>query len=234
MAKHYHIMANEGDIAETVLLPGDPMRAKFIAENYLENAKCYNKVRGMFGFTGTYKGKRISVQGTGMGMPSHSIYVDELINVYKAKKLIRIGSAGSINNDVNLRDIVIAEAASTNSGINRRRFNGMNYAPCANFELLYAAYNKAKEKNINVKVGNILSSDLFYDNTGDSVELWADYGCLAVEMETAELYTLAARYGVKALSILTISDHILKGLETTPEERERTFTDMMEIALEIG
>lgn len=234
MAKHYHIMANEGDIAETVLLPGDPMRAKFIAENYLENAKCYNKVRGMFGFTGTYKGKRISVQGTGMGMPSHSIYVDELINVYKAKKFIRIGSAGSINNDVNLRDIVIAEAASTNSGINRRRFNGMNYAPCANFELLYAAYNKAKEKNINVKVGNILSSDLFYDNTGDSVELWADYGCLAVEMETAELYTLAARYGVKALSILTISDHILKGLETTPEERERTFTDMMEIALEIG
>ena len=234
MAKHYHIMANEGDISETVLLPGDPMRAKFIAENYLENAKCYNKVRGMFGFTGTYKGKRISVQGTGMGMPSHSIYVDELINVYKAKKLIRIGSAGSINNDVNLRDIVIAEAASTNSGINRRRFNGMNYAPCANFELLYAAYNKAKEKNINVKVGNILSSDLFYDNTGDSVELWADYGCLAVEMETAELYTLAARYGVKALSILTISDHILKGLETTPEERERTFTDMMEIALEIG
>lgn len=234
MAKHYHIMANEGDIAETVLLPGDPMRAKFIAENYLENAKCYNKVRGMFGFTGTYKGKRISVQGTGMGMPSHSIYVDELINVYKAKKLIRIGSAGSINNDVNLRDIVIAEAASTNSGINRRRFNGMNYAPCANFELLYAAYNKAKEKNINVKVGNILSSDLFYDNTGDSVELWANYGCLAVEMETAELYTLAARYGVKALSILTISDHILKGLETTPEERERTFTDMMEIALEIG
>lgn len=234
MAKHYHIMANEGDIAETVLLPGDPMRAKFIAENYLENAKCYNKVRGMFGFTGTYKGKRISVQGTGMGMPSHSIYVDELINVYKAKKLIRIGSAGSINNDVNLRDIVIAEAASTNSGINRRRFNGMNYAPCANFELLYAAYNKAKEKNINVKVGNILSSDLFYDNTGDSVELWADYSCLAVEMETAELYTLAARYGVKALSILTISDHILKGLETTPEERERTFTDMMEIALEIG
>ena len=234
MGKHYHIMANEGDIAETVLLPGDPMRAKFIAENYLENAKCYNKVRGMLGFTGTYKGKRISIQGTGMGMPSHSIYVDELINVYKAKKLIRIGSAGSISNDVNLRDIVIAEAASTNSGINTRRFNGMNYAPCANFELLFDAYNKAKEKNISVKVGNILSSDLFYDNTGDSLDLWADFGCLAVEMETAELYTLAARYGAKALSILTISDHILKGLETTPEERETTFTDMMEIALEIG
>lgn len=234
MGKHYHIMASEGDIAETVLLPGDPMRAKFIAENYLENAKCYNRVRGMFGFTGTYKGKRISIQGTGMGMPSHSIYVDELINVYKAKKLIRIGSAGSISNDVNLRDIVIAEAASTNSGINTRRFKGMNYAPCANFELLYDAYNKAKEKNINVKVGNILSSDLFYDNTGDSINLWSNYGCLAVEMETAELYTLAARYGAKALSILTISDHILKGLETTPEERETTFTDMMEIALEIA
>ena len=234
MGKHYHIMADKNDIAETVLLPGDPMRAKFIAENYLENAKCYNNVRGMLGYTGTYKGKRVSVQGTGMGMPSHSIYVNELINVYGAKKLIRIGTAGSISNDVNLKDIVLAQSACTNSGINNRRFKGMNYAPTSNFELLYDAYNYAKNKNVNVKVGTVLSSDLFYDDNDGSINLWSEYGCLAIEMETAELYTLAARYNVKALSILTISDHILKGEETTPEEREKTFTDMMEIALEIS
>ena len=233
MGEHYHIMAEKGDIASTVLLPGDPLRAKFIAENYLKNVKCYNEVRGMYGFTGTYKDKKISVQGTGMGMPSHSIYVDELIRVYGAKKLIRIGSAGSINNDVNLRDIVLAQSASTNSGINKRRFGGMDFAPTANFELLYEAYNIAKAKNINVKVGNVLSSDLFYDDPGD-INLWIKYNTLAIEMETAELYTLASKYGAKALSILTISDHILKGEETSPKERETTFTDMMEIALEFA
>ncbi|WP_143316639.1 purine-nucleoside phosphorylase [Clostridium sp. HBUAS56017] len=234
MAKHLHIMAEEGSIAETVLLPGDPMRAKYIAENYLEDAKCYNTVRGMYGYTGTYKGKRISVQGTGMGLPSHSIYVNELIRFYGAKRLIRIGSAGSLNDNVNVRDIVLAQSASTNSGINKRRFNGMDYAPTANFELLLKAYNKGIEKGANVKVGNVLSSDLFYDDTNGSIKLWADYGCLAVEMETAELYTVAAKYGVEALSILTISDHVFKGEETTPEERETTFTQMMEIALELG
>ena len=233
MGEHYHIMAEKGDIASTVLLPGDPLRAKFIAENYLKNVKCYNEVRGMYGFTGTYKDKKISVQGTGMGMPSHSIYVDELIRVYGAKKLIRIGSAGSINNDVNLRDIVLAQSASTNSGINKRRFDGMDFAPTANFELLYEAYNIAKAKNINVKVGNVLSSDLFYDDPGD-INLWIKYNTLAIEMETAELYTLAAKYGAKALSILTISDHILKGEETSPKERETTFIGMMEIALEFA
>ncbi|MBD7910276.1 purine-nucleoside phosphorylase [Clostridium cibarium] len=234
MAKHLHIMAEEGSIAETVLLPGDPMRAKYIAENYLEDAKCYNTVRGMYGYTGTYKGKRISVQGTGMGLPSHSIYVNELIRFYGAKRLIRIGSAGSLNDNVNVRDIVLAQSASTNSGINKRRFNGMDYAPTANFELLLKAYNKGIEKGANVKVGNVLSSDLFYDDTNGSIKLWADYGCLAVEMETAELYTVAAKYGVEALAILTISDHVFKGEETTPEERETTFTQMMEIALELG
>ena len=234
MTKHLHIMADEGAIAETVLLPGDPLRAKFIAENYLENAVCYNTVRGMYGYTGTYKGKRISVQGTGMGLPSHSIYVNELIRFYGAKRLIRIGSAGSMNENVNVRDIVLAQSASTNSAINKRRFQGMDYAPTANFDLLYNAYNVAKSKGVNVKVGNILSSDSFYDDTGVSIKLWADYGCLAVEMETTELYTLAAKYGVEALSILTISDHIFKGEETTPEERQESFTDMMEIALEIG
>lgn len=234
MGKHFHIMAEVGDIAETVLLPGDPLRAKYIAENYLKNAKCYNQVRGMYGYTGEYKGKRISVQGTGMGMPSHSIYVNELINVYHAKTLIRVGTAGSINNDVNVRDIVLAQSASTNSGINKRRFDGMDYAPTSDFELLYNAYNIAKHKGVNVKVGNVLSSDLFYDDTEQKIELWANYGALAVEMETAELYTLASRYGACALAILTISDHILKGEQTSPEDREKSFTDMIEIALELG
>lgn len=234
MSKHLHIMAPEGAIAETVLLPGDPLRAKFIAENFLEDAVCYNEVRGMYGYTGTYKGKRVSIQGTGMGLPSHSIYVNELIQFYGAKRLIRIGSAGSCSDDVNVRDIVLAQSASTNSGINKRRFNGLDYAPTANFDLLYNAYNIAKAKGANVKVGNILSSDLFYDDTNHfSLKTWADYGVLAVEMETAELYTLAAKSGVEALSILTISDHIFKGEETSPEERQNTFTEMMEIALEL-
>lgn len=233
MAKHLHIMADEGAIAETVLLPGDPLRAKFIAENYLEDAVCYNTVRGMYGYTGTYKGKRVSVQGTGMGLPSHSIYVNELIQFYGAKRLIRIGSAGSINENVNVRDIVIAQSASTNSGINKRRFSGMDYAPTATFSLLFEAYNEAVKRGVNVKVGNILSSDLFYDDTPVGAKIWAEYGCLAIEMETAELYTVAAKYGVEALSILTISDHIFKGIETSPEERQNSFTEMMEIALEL-
>jgi purine-nucleoside phosphorylase len=234
MGKHLHIMAKEGtSVAETVLLPGDPLRAKFIAETYLENPVCYNEVRGMYGFTGTYKGKKVSVQGTGMGLPSHSIYVNELIQFYGAKRLIRIGSAGSISDNVNVRDIVLAQSASTNSAINNRRFHGMSYAPTANFELLLDAYNKCKEKGVNVKVGNVLSSDLFYDDTEYGAKLWADYGCYAIEMETAELYTVSAKYNVEALSILTISDHIFKRIETTPEERQKSFTDMMEVALEL-
>lgn len=234
MSKHLHIMAEENAIAETVLLPGDPMRAKFIAEHYLEDAKCYNTVRGMYGYTGLYKGKRVSVQGTGMGLPSHSIYVNELIRFYGAKRLIRIGSAGSINDDVNVREIVLAQSACTNSAINRRRFQGLDYAPTATFDLLYKAYNLANEKGAKIKVGSVLSSDLFYDDTGVSAKMWADYGVLAIEMETAELYTLAAKYGVEALSILTISDHVFKGIETSPKEREESFTEMMEIALELA
>lgn len=234
MAKHLHIMAEEGAIAETVLLPGDPMRAKYIAENYLEDAVCYNTVRGMYGYTGTYKGKRISVQGTGMGLPSHSIYVNELIQFYGAKRLIRVGTAGGINNDVKVRDIVLAQSACTNSAINRRRFKGLDYAPTANFDLLLKAYNVAKEKGADVKVGSVLSSDLFYDDTNQGIAMWSDYGVLAIEMETAELYTVAAKHGVEALSVLTISDHILTGEETSPEERETSFTQMMEVALELG
>lgn len=234
MTKHYHIMAEKNEIAETVLLPGDPLRAKYIAEHYLDNINCYNEVRGMYGYTGFYKGKKISVQGTGMGLPSHSIYVNELISVYGAKRLIRIGSAGSINNNVDVLDIVLAQSASTNSAINKRRFHGMDYAPTANFKLLSKAYDVAINMGANVKVGNVLSSDLFYDDTEISIKLWSDYGVLAVEMETAELYTLASKYGVEALSILTISDHVFKGIETSPKEREESFTQMMEIALELG
>ena len=227
-------MAEEGAIAETVLLPGDPMRAKFIAENFLEDAVCYNTVRGMYGYTGTYKGKRVSVQGTGMGLPSHSIYVNELIQFYGAKRLIRVGTAGGISPKVNVRDIVLAQSACTNSSINKRRFKGLDYAPTANFDLLLKAYNKSMEKGANVKVGSVLSSDLFYDDTNQGITMWSDYGVLAVEMETAELYTVAAKYGVEALSVLTISDHMLTGEETSPEEREKSFTQMMEIALEIS
>ena len=233
MATHLHIMAEKDSIAETVLLPGDPLRAKFIAEHYLENYKCYNNVRGMFGYTGEYKGKRVSIQGTGMGLPSHSIYVNELIRFYGAKRLIRIGSAGSINNDVNVRDIVLAQSASTNSNINKRRFHNMDYAPTADFNMLYKAYNIAKSKGINVKVGSVISSDLFYDDTDTSIKIWSEYNTLAVEMETAELYTLSAKYNVEALSILTISDHIFKGIETTPKEREESFTEMIQLALEL-
>ncbi len=234
MSKHLHIMADKNDIAKTILLPGDPLRAKFIAENYLDDAKCYNEVRGMYGFTGTYKGERISVQGTGMGMPSISIYINELIQFYGAENLIRIGSCGAINEDVRIRDIIIAMSASTTSGINNRRFSGLDYAPTANYELLQKAYDIAKSKGIDPKVGNVLTSDLFYDDTPMDLKKWTEYGVLAIEMETAELYTTAAKHRVKALSLLTVSDHILTGEQTTPHERQETFTDMMEIALEIN
>lgn len=233
--KHLHIMSEKKEyVADTVLLPGDPLRAKFIADNYLQDIICYNEVRGMYGFTGTYKGKKISVQGTGMGMPSHSIYVNELINEYGAKRLIRVGSAGSISDKADVRDIVLAQSACTNSAINKRRFKGMDYAPTSDFNLLYKAYNIATQKGAIVKVGSVLSSDLFYDDTDVSAQLWADYGVLAIDMETAELYTLASKSGVEALSILTISDHVFKGIETSPKEREQGFTDMMEIALELA
>ncbi|MBZ4682924.1 MAG: purine-nucleoside phosphorylase [Fusobacteriaceae bacterium] len=225
-----HIGAKKGEIAETVLLPGDPMRAKWIAETFLEDAVCYNTVRGMYGYTGYYKGKKVSVQGTGMGVPSISIYVNELIRDYGVKNLIRVGSAGSYQEDVKVRDIVLAMAASTNSGINRHRFNG-DFAPTANFELFMKAVNAAKEKNIEIKAGNILTSDEFYQDDFNSYKKWASFGVLAVEMETAALYTIAAKYGVKALTILTISDSLVTGEETTSEERETTFKDMIEIAL---
>ena len=226
-----HIGAKKGEIAETVLLPGDPMRAKWIAEAFLENPICYNDVRGMLGFTGTYQGKKISVQGTGMGIPSTLIYTHELINDYGVKNLIRVGSAGSFQKEVEIRNIVIAMSASTNSGLNSIRFNGADYAPTVSFELFQKVLEIAKKKNIPLKAGNILSSDEFYADEFESYKKWADYGVLCVEMETNGLYTVAAKYKVNALSILTISDSLVTGERTTSEEREQTFKEMIEIAL---
>ena len=235
MGKHLHIGAQKGDIAKTVLLPGDPLRAKFIAENYLENAVKYTDVRGMYGYTGTYKGKRVSVQGTGMGMPSISIYINELITEFDVENLVRIGSCGSISNKVQIRDIILATGASTTSGINLNRFGGLSYAPTADFELLKKAHDLGTEKKVSLKVGSVLTSDLFYDDMmHNDINRWAEYGTLAVEMETAELYTTAAKHGVRALAILTVSDHILTGEQTTADERQETFTEMMEIALELA
>ncbi|CAG9611713.1 Purine nucleoside phosphorylase DeoD-type [Bacillus rhizoplanae] len=227
-----HIGAKEGEIAESILLPGDPLRAKYIAENFLEDVTCYNNVRGMLGFTGTYKGKRVSVQGTGMGVPSISIYVNELIQSYGVKNLIRVGTCGAIQKDVKVRDIIIAMTTCTDSNINRLTFPGFDFAPCADFELLKKAYDAGVEKGLHIRVGNILTADVFYRESMDMVKKLGDYGVLAVEMETTALYTLAAKYGVNALSVLTVSDHIFTGEETTAEERQTTFNEMIEIALD--
>lgn len=227
-----HIAAKNGEIADTVLLPGDPKRAKWIAENFLENAVCYTDIRGMLGFTGTYKGKRISVQGTGMGIPSISIYITELMKDYGVKTLIRVGSAGSYQEEVKIRDIVVALSTSTDSNINNRRFKGASFAPTVNFDLLSKVLKTAEEKNIKIKAGNILTSDEFYNDDPSYFKKWAEFGVLAVEMETAALYTLASKYKARALSILTISDSLVSPEITSSEEREKTFNEMIELALE--
>ena len=227
-----HIAAKQGEIADIVLLPGDPLRAKYIAETFLEDVVQYNEVRNMFGYTGTYKGKRVSVQGSGMGVPSISIYANELFNDYGVQKLIRVGTCGAIQKDVKVRDVIIAQTSSTDSAINRVAFGGtIDFAPTADFDLLLKAYNAAKAANLNVRVGNIFTADQFYSDEHQNEKL-AAYGVLAVEMETSALYTLAAKYGRKALTILTVSDHIITGEATSAEERQLTFNDMMVIALE--
>ncbi|MGG1399361.1 MULTISPECIES: purine-nucleoside phosphorylase [Bacillus] len=226
-----HIAAKENDIAETVLLPGDPLRAKYIAETFLEGAVCYNEVRNMFGFTGTYKGKKVSVQGTGMGIPSISIYVNELIQSYNVQNLIRVGTCGAIQKDVKVRDVILAMSSSTDSNMNRLTFGGIDYAPTADFDLLKKAYDAGIEKGLNLKVGSVFTADMFYNDNAEH-EKWAQYQILALEMETTALYTLAAKFGRKALSVLTVSDHLLTGEETTAEERQLTFNDMIEVALE--
>ncbi|WP_339893710.1 purine-nucleoside phosphorylase [uncultured Algibacter sp.] len=229
-----HIEAKKGEIAKTILLPGDPLRAKWIAESFLEQPVCFNKVRGMLGFTGSYQGKLVSVMGTGMGVPSISIYAHELITEYGVKNLIRVGSAGSYQKEVKIRDIVLAMAASSNSGLNELRFGGADYAPTANFELFQKAVEAAKSRNIPVKAGNIFTSDEFYADDFESYKKWSKFGVLCVEMETAGLYTVAAKHNVNALSILTIADSLVTGERTTSKERETTFKDMIEIALELA
>lgn len=226
-----HIAAKENEIAETILLPGDPLRAKYIAENFLEGAECYNKVRNMFGFTGTYKGKKVSVQGTGMGIPSISIYITELMQSYHVQKLIRVGTCGAIQSNVKVRDVILALTASTDSQINRLTFGGIDYAPAADFDLLKTAYEAGLESGLHLQVGGVFSADMFYNDHAD-LKKWAQYQILAIEMETSALYTLAAKFGKKALSILTVSDHIITGEETSSEERQSTFNEMIEVALE--
>lgn len=228
-----HIGAKLGDIAPSVLLPGDPLRARFIAETFLQDATCFNEVRGMLGFTGSYNGKQVSVMGTGMGVPSHMIYVNELIAEYDVKTLIRVGTCGALQPDLELGDVVLAMSSSTDSQVNRLRFSGMDYAPTASFELLLKAYQTATTLGATVRVGNILTSDTFYHDDPESWKLWAAFGVLVVEMETTGLYTLAAKYGVDALSILTVSDSLVTGAQTTSQEREKTFTQMMDIALDV-
>lgn len=229
-----HINAKKGDIAETILLPGDPLRAKWIAETFLENAMCYNEVRGMLGYTGTYKGKKISVQGTGMGIPSISIYAHELITEYGVKNLVRVGSAGAIKEEVQMRDVIIAMSASTNSSLNRNRFKGGDFAPTASFSLFDKAIQTARDLGISFKAGGVLSSDVFYTDDPKDHEMWAAYNVLCVEMEAAGLYSIAAKHNVNALAILTISDSLITGEQTSSEERERTFNQMINIALELG
>lgn len=229
-----HINAQEGDIASTVLMPGDPLRAKFIAENFLQQAVCYNEVRGMYGYTGFYKGKRISVQASGMGVPSISIYAHELITSYNVKNIIRIGTCGSLQENVKIKDVVMAMAVSHDSNINLQRFDGMTYAPTASFDLLKKAYDTAEKMGIKVKVGNILTTDTFYHDNPKEWKRWADFGVLAVEMETVGLYTLAAKHGIQALTILTVSDSLVTGEATSAAERQTTFTQMMNIALEMA
>jgi purine-nucleoside phosphorylase len=228
-----HIRAKKGEIAPSILLPGDPYRARFIAENMLDNAVCFNEVRGMLGFTGTVQGKRVSVMGTGMGVPSHSIYVNELITEFDVKTLVRVGTCGALQPSLELGDVVLAMASCTDSHVNRLRFSGMDYAPTASFDLLLNAYQTAIARGATVRVGNILTSDTFYHDDPESWKLWAAFGVLVVEMETTGLYTLAAKYGVDALSILTVSDSLVTGAQTTSEEREKTFTQMVELALDI-
>ena len=228
-----HNGADKGDIARTVLMPGDPLRAKYIADTYLEDVKCFNTVRNMFGYTGTYKGKRISVMGGGMGMPSIGIYSYELYHFYDVDAIIRIGSAGAMQDDVNVMDLVIGMGACTNSSYaDQYQLPGI-FAPIPDYGLLEKAVNTAREKGASVRVGNILSSDVFYNDRTDFNDRWKRMGVLAVEMEAAALYMNAARAGKKALCILTISDHLYREDSLSAEDRQTGFRQMMEIALEL-
>jgi purine-nucleoside phosphorylase len=226
-----HIGAAPGEIAPVVLMPGDPLRAQWVAETFLDDARCYSKVRGMLGFTGIWRGHRVSVQGSGMGQPSLAIYVNELFREYAVQSVVRVGSCGALTDSLAIRDVVIASGACTDSSMNRIAFEGLDYAPVADFRLLRAAVEAAESRGTDVHVGLIFSSDSFYAARPELVSRMVEYGVLAVEMEASALYTLAAKHGRRALAICTVSDHIVTGEETTSQEREQTFGEMVEIAL---
>lgn len=229
-----HLGANRGDIADTVLLPGDPLRAKFIAETFLDNVIQYNNVRNMFGFTGEYKGQRISVQGSGMGIPSLSIYTNELIRDFGVSRIIRVGTCGGMREDAKIGQVFLGQGSTTDSNIINTTFGGgIAYAPISDFELLDSAYHTAKELGISVKVGNIFAADRFYNDEIDMAKL-AEYGCAVTEMESAALFMLGAKYNVQTLSILTVSDNLVTGEAASAEERQTAFTDMMRVSLETG
>ena len=227
-----HINAEKGDFADVVLMPGDPLRAKYIAENFLENAREVNNVRGMLGYTGSYKGRPISVMGHGMGIPSCSIYTKELITEYDVKTIIRVGSCGAVREDVKLYDVVIGMGACTDSKVNRLRFKDHDFAAIADFSLVRNAVDAAQDKGITVRVGNLFSADLFYTPDPQMFDVMEKYGILGVEMEAAGIYGVAAEFGAKALAICTVSDHIRTGEQTTSHERQTAFNDMITIALE--
>ncbi|MGB3408897.1 MAG: purine-nucleoside phosphorylase [Jannaschia sp.] len=227
-----HIRAEPGQIAETVLMPGDPLRAKWAAETFLENAELVNDVRGMLGFSGTWRGNRVTIHGSGMGMPSLSIYANELISTYGAKTLIRIGSTGAMQEHVSIRDVILAQTASSISTPSSGIFREINFAPCADFGLLRSAFDAARSKGSTVHVGGIYSSDVFYDERPDLTEMMTRHGILAVEMEAAELYNIAARHQCRALAVLTVSDHLLTHEALSAADRQSSFGDMVEIALE--
>lgn len=229
-----HIHAEKNEIAKTVLMPGDPLRAKFIAENFLENAKCVNSIRNMLGFTGTYKGKKVTVFGGGMGMPSVGIYTYELFNFYEVDQIVRIGTAGALNENVKLRDVVVGIGASTDSSYGEQFGLPGTFAPIADFSLARLAVEAGERMGIKTVEGNILSSDIFYNDDADTLQKWRKMGILVVEMEAAALYMNAARAGKKALCLLTISDAPFSGEVLSTEERQYGFTDMMKIALEIA
>jgi purine-nucleoside phosphorylase len=227
-----HIAAEAGQIAPLVLMPGDPLRAKWIAETFLDDATCYSQVRGMLGFTGSVQGEPVSVQGSGMGLPSMSIYLNELFTDYDVQTVVRVGSCGALTEELGLRDLVIASGACTDSSMNRIRFEGLDYAPVADYGLLRAADDAARARRLEARVGLLLSSDSFYHPRPELTARMVEYGVLAVEMEASALYTLAAKHRRRALAICTVSDHVVTGEETSAREREQTFGDMVEIALE--
>lgn len=228
-----HIGAAPGQIAESIIISGDPLRIKYMAECFLEEVECFNEVRGMLGYTGFFKGKRVSMMGTGMGIPSTAIYLHELITEYKVKRVVRAGTAGALLENIELGDIILAISASTDSGLNKTTFNGHDFAPAASFDLLEKAVAFSRKNDFPYRVGQVLSSDTFYSDDPSRMQPWIKHRVLAVEMETSVLYTLAAKYDIDALSILSVSDNIVTGAVATAEERERGYRQMFEVALEL-